>query len=204
MLTAILDRGARTSIQAQSNHNATTATRADVVRPNATSTMGSCFSWSGYLFSVFRPPSVFSRANRFSRLARQMKSRGLDAAALPFSQKESCSARNRARSRVYPILDLVRVPRHSAGSESQPSRELPGRLQPGDVRETIRNSVDNLQILLRYELPGHCISLIEEGRCNAPVKPWASRNIPDIALRFNAYIDAHSIANHTLRVERPN
>jgi hypothetical protein len=87
-----------------------------------------------------------------------MKRRGLDAAPPPFPKK--IHAALCARSRGYPFLDLVRVPRHSAGSKPYPLRELAGGLQPGYVRETIRNSIDCFQFLPRYELPCHCKSLL--------------------------------------------
>src|SRR5262245_16500982 len=102
-----------------------------------------------------------SRSFSFKRQApsnRKMKRRGLDAAPPPFPKKDSCGAC--ARSRGYPFLDFVRVPRHSADSKPYPRGELAGGLQPGDVRETIRNSIDCFQILLRYELPCHCKSLL--------------------------------------------
>jgi hypothetical protein len=74
------------------------------------------------------------------------------------SKKDSCGAC--ARSRGYPFLDLVREPRHSAGSKPYPLGELAGGLQPGYVRGAVRNAIDCFQILLRYELPCHCKSLL--------------------------------------------
>src|SRR6266700_6059769 len=75
----------------------------------------------------------------------------------PFKEG-SCSAS--ARTTAYPLLDLVRVPCHSASPESYPLRKFLGGLQSGDVCETIRNAIDSFQFLLRYELPCHCKSLL--------------------------------------------
>src|SRR5262249_18177209 len=78
--------------------------------------------------------------------------------ASTLSEEGSCSAC--ARSRGYPFLDLVREPRHSAGSKPYPLGELAGGLQPGYVRVAVRNAIDCFQILLRYKLPCHCKSLL--------------------------------------------
>ena len=105
------------------------------------------------------------------------------------SKKESCSAC--ARSRGYPLLDLVRVPRHSAGSKPYPRGELAGGLQPGDVREAVRNAIVCFQSLLRYELPSHCKSLSVDRELQ-PRLPWAKANILANPLQFNVHIGAHS------------
>jgi hypothetical protein len=38
------------------------------------------------------------------------------------------------------------------------------------------------------------MSLIEEGRCNAPVKPWALRNIDENTFTLNGNIEAYSVS----------
>ena len=63
--------------------------------------------------------------------------------------------------RLDPGFHFFDHPRHSASSEPYPFRELAGGFESRDVREAVRDAENRFEFLLRYELPCHCMSLVE-------------------------------------------
>ena len=64
-------------------------------------------------------------------------------------------------SLLDPGFHFFRDPRHSTGAKLYPLRELAGDFEPRDVREAVGDAENRFEFLLRYELPCHCMSLVE-------------------------------------------
>ncbi len=77
-------------------------------------------------------------------------------------------------SLLDPVFHLFSYPRHPASSEPYPGRELAGGFESRDVSETVWDTVNRFEFLLRYQLPCHRKSLVK-GTLQRPVSQLTGR-----------------------------
>ena len=64
-------------------------------------------------------------------------------------------------SLLDPVLYLIGHPRDAASPKLYPFGESASGFEPRDMSETVRDTIDRFEFLLRYELPLHHKSLVE-------------------------------------------